>query len=47
MDVSGSAQMMAGHASLQMTQTYTEGDSKIRSKMAGLLRVVSPFFGVS
>lgn len=30
-------QMMAGHASLQMTQTYIEGDSKSRSKVVGLL----------
>lgn len=30
-------QMMAGHASLQMTQTYIEGDSKSRSKVVNLL----------
>lgn len=30
-------QMMAGHASLQMTQTYIEGDSKSRSKVVALL----------
>jgi integrase/recombinase XerD len=30
-------QMMAGHASLQMTQTYIEGDSQSRSKVVNLL----------